>query len=100
MPHHTDHSPCGCSSLMKEGLLSFAQAARCLPAINGRRHAPSTVYRWCRWGIKGVKLEYVRIGRTMATTSAALNRFFAALAVADDAAVLQLPVKSDTILKS
>ncbi len=35
-------------------LLSLCEATRYVPAINGKRHATSTLYRWCRRGINGV----------------------------------------------
>ncbi len=66
-----------------EELLSLSEAARCVPKLNGRRVHASTVFRWCRRGLRGVRLEYVRIGRRMATSKEALDRFFNALAAAD-----------------
>ena len=71
-------------TLNDDNLMSLDEATRYVPAINGRRHATSTLYRWCRRGIKGVRLEYVRIGRNIATTTEALDRFFEALAQADN----------------
>lgn len=88
------------SQLPREHLLSFSEAAQCLPTINGRRLAPSTLYRWCRRGVNGVRLEYIRVGRNMVTSREALERFFVALAAADDAATIQLPVSFDTELDS
>jgi hypothetical protein len=70
-------------ALYDDNLLSLREATQYVPAINGKRHATSTLYRWCRHGINGVKLEYVRIGRNIATTAEALDRFFKALAEAD-----------------
>ena len=70
-------------TLNQDNLLSLREAVRFVPCINGKRRAVSTLYRWCRQGIKGVRLEYVRIGRNVATTPEALERFFAALAEAD-----------------
>ena len=77
------------SRLTREHLLSFAEAVSYLPTINGRHHAPSTMYRWCRRGIGGVRLEYIRIGRNMATSREALDRFFLQLAAADDQAAAE-----------
>ena len=67
----------------KEAPLSLSEAAKRVPKVNGRRVHASTIYRWCRRGLKGVRLEYVRIGRRMATSAEALKRFFSALAEAD-----------------
>ncbi len=66
-----------------EQLLSLTDAAKKVPRIGRRKVHTSTIYRWCRRGIKGVQLEYVRIGRRMATTAEALARFFNRLAEAD-----------------
>jgi hypothetical protein len=66
-----------------EELLSLSEAAKRVPKLNGRRVHASTIFRWCRRGLSGVRLEYVRIGRRMATSAEALNRFFNALAAAD-----------------
>lgn len=43
-----------------------------------------TMWCWCRRGIKGVKLEYQRVGRRIFTSQEAMERFFNALAEADD----------------
>ena len=68
----------------KEILLSLAEAAKDLQPINNKRPAISTLWRWCRKGIRGVKLDYVRVGRNIATSNEALGRFFVALAEADE----------------
>ncbi|MCY2953778.1 MAG: DUF1580 domain-containing protein [Planctomycetota bacterium] len=39
----------------------------------------STVWRWSMRGSGGVKLETLRIGRTLCTSEEALKRFFARL---------------------
>ena len=67
----------------QEEIVSLAEAAKLLPRVNGKRAAVSTVWRWCRKGINGTFLEYVRVGRNIATSRPALNRFFTALAAAD-----------------
>ena len=65
--------------LPNETKLTLVQAAKLAP---GRPHA-STVWRWCREGINGVRLEYVRFGRRIFTSAEALERFASALASAD-----------------
>jgi hypothetical protein len=69
--------------IQKENVISLAEAARTLPRVHGKRPAISTLWRWCRKGLNGVQLEYVRVGRNIGTTIEALNRFFSALADAD-----------------
>ena len=63
-----------------ERVLSLTQAARLLPRRRrGRKPSPSTLYRWAKRGLRGVRLETVRVGGTLCTSVEALNRFFAEL---------------------
>lgn len=62
-----------------EEAMSLAEAAKSLPRVNGRRPSLSTLWRWCRKGLKGVRLDYLRVGRKIVTSREAMNRFFAAL---------------------
>lgn len=70
-----------------ENVLSLAEAAKALPAFNGRRHHTASVWRWCRKGIRRgdtrVTLRYVRVGRRIGVPREALDQFFVALAAAD-----------------
>ena len=68
--------------VFQEELLTLSQAARALPAIDGKRVHPSTIFRWIVDGVRGVKLEHVRVGRRICTTEAALTKFMNALAEA------------------
>ena len=67
-----------------ETVVSLTEATKILPKVNGKRPSISTLWRWCRKGLHGVHLEYVRVGRNIATSREALNRFFVALAEADE----------------
>ncbi len=67
-----------------EQLIGLAEAARHLPRVDGRKVAIGTVWRWCRRGLRGVFLEYVRVGRKVCTTRQAMLRFFSDLADLDD----------------
>jgi len=73
------------SRLVAEGeeLITLAEAARRLPKIDGRKMCSGTIWRWCRFGLRGVWLEYVRVGRRVCTSQAALTRFFAELTALD-----------------
>ena len=64
------------------GLLTLSQAAKILPCKNGRRIHPSTLWRWTR-GLRGVCLQYVRVGRLILVTEDGLGRFFTELAKQD-----------------
>jgi len=70
--------------IQNETILSLTEATKVLPRVNGKRPAVSTLWRWCRKGLRGVQLEYIRMGRNIATSREALNRFFTALADADE----------------
>ena len=67
----------------KEEPLSLTDAARSLPSIDGKRPHASTLWRWCRKGLRGVRLEYLRLGRRIVTTQQALARFMQRLAEMD-----------------
>ena len=45
----------------------------------GRPVSPATLWRWSSHGLRGVRLETVRVGGTTCTSTEALSRFFAAL---------------------
>ena len=66
-----------------EKLVTLADAA---PFCPRRRHQkrphPSTLSRWGRHGINGIRLETLRVGATTCTTVEALQRFFERLEAA------------------
>jgi hypothetical protein len=66
--------------ISSETLVTFSQAAALLP----NRPSLATIFRWRARGIRGAKLETVRIGGGRYTSVQALERFAAAVtAVAD-----------------
>jgi len=60
--------------------LTLTAACRVLRTTTGKRLHPSTLWRWCRKGIRGTRLRYFRVGRSVCVTEATLNEFFEALA--------------------
>jgi hypothetical protein len=58
-----------------ERMVSFAEAAALLPTLHGKRVSTTSVWRWARKGLFGVKLEVVRIGARFLTSIEALERF-------------------------
>ncbi len=76
-----------------EDLITLTEAARRLPKIDGRKICAGTIWRWCRFGLRGVWLEHVRLGRKICTSQEALTRFFAALADLDDFYPLPTPAR-------
>lgn len=65
------------------GNMTLAEAARMLPRLRGKRVNTSTLWRWCRKGYSGIRLQYCRMGRTITTSEMALQKFFTELAAAD-----------------
>jgi hypothetical protein len=65
--------------LSSEHRVTLCEAAKRTP---GRPDA-STLWRWCRKGHRGVRLEYLRFGRRIFTSIEALDRFAAAVAAMD-----------------
>lgn len=76
---------CGATNaLVGEELLSLREAAAHLPCVSGKRPSVSTLWRWCRRGLYGVRLEHTRIGRNIATSREAMGRFLGTLATAHE----------------
>jgi hypothetical protein len=75
---------------LAETLITLAQAAALawIPRRRGRsgRLHISTLWRWALKGIRGIKLEVIKIGGTLCTSEAALRRFFDRLANGNTAA--------------
>lgn len=67
----------------QETVISLSEASKLVPGINGRKPHASTIWRWCRKGLRGTQLEYVRIGQRICTSRQALDRFFNRLAQRD-----------------
>ncbi len=62
--------------LANEKLLTFQEAAEWLPRRGrGNKVALSTLWRWAKWGVYGVRLETTRVGRAPVTSIEALQRF-------------------------
>lgn len=71
-------------NIQTERVLSLSDATKTLPSLDGRRIHPSTIWRWCKQGLGGIHLEYLRLGRRLVTTEEAIGRFAQRLAEADD----------------
>jgi hypothetical protein len=67
-----------------EELVTLTEATKHLPKVDGKKVSVCTLWRWCRLGLRGVSLEYVRVGRKICTTREALLRFFSELADLDN----------------
>ncbi|OQA02992.1 MAG: hypothetical protein BWY69_00723 [Planctomycetes bacterium ADurb.Bin401] len=69
--------------LKTENLVTLNQASKLLPRVDGKRIHISTLWRWCKKGLKGINLEYVRTGSKIITSQEAMQRFFDALVKLD-----------------
>ena len=69
---------------LSEDIRSLTNATKLLPARRGDRppHV-SCLFRWAKHGLRGVRLETLRVGGTLCTSREALERFFAGLAELD-----------------
>jgi hypothetical protein len=62
--------------LSSESLLTFSEASQVLPRRRrGRKAHPSTFWRWASRGLRGVRLEIIRVGGVTYTSREALQRF-------------------------
>lgn len=66
-----------------EEVLTFVEAAAKLPRLNGKRPHASTLWRWGRRGLRGIRLEVRRVGGRFCTSIEALDRFSKELAEID-----------------
>lgn len=60
---------------MKDPLIPLANVAAKFPAPSGKRRSMSSLIRWVKKGVDGVRLEAVRVGGSWYTTEEAVNRF-------------------------
>ena len=61
--------------LFDQDILTFSEAAKAIPRVNGRRVHASTMWRWATKGVNGVHLETRRMGRRYVTTKSAIDTF-------------------------
>jgi hypothetical protein len=65
---------------LNENVISLSAAARLLPRLrNNKPVNPSTVWRWSVHGVKGKRLETVKVGGVTATSVEAVRRFLRAI---------------------
>jgi hypothetical protein len=64
--------------ILTEDLVTLQEARSELYKLTGRRPDKATLYRWCLKGVRGTKLEHVRLGDRMFTSLQALTRFIEA----------------------
>jgi hypothetical protein len=82
--------------LLPEAPISLGQACKILPKnANGKSVNPSTLWRWHRYGLGGVKLQVWKVGGRAYTSREALQRFIAARSVIVPASASVVVVRSN-----
>ena len=61
--------------LNSESVGTLADVAGKLPRLGGRKIHTSTLWRWTSRGIRGVRLEHVKLGGRIITSLEAVQRF-------------------------
>ena len=61
--------------ILTEDGITLRGARADLEKVLGRRPDKTTLYRWCLKGVRGVKLEHVRLGNLILTSRQAITRF-------------------------
>jgi len=86
--------------ISQEELLPLSEAAELLPQRrNGRRPHASTLFRWAKHGLKGIRLEVLRVGDTTCTSAAAIQRFLERLTAATLSHDASTPAESEHHLR-
>jgi len=70
----------------KEHYITLNDATQFFPSVNGKLPHVTSIWRWCRFGLRGTKLAYTRAGNRICTTKAAVEQFLAALNDKDNVA--------------
>ena len=63
------------SRVLSENVLTMAQAQRELSMVMKKRLDKSTLIRWIHRGVGGTRLDGVRIGNQIVTSTEAIHRF-------------------------
>lgn len=62
--------------LASETVIALKDAPAHLPRRDGKRIAHCTIWRWAQRGLRGRKLETLKVGGMLCTSTEALQRFF------------------------
>lgn len=68
----------------EETCFPLGEAPKHLPPRGGKRIHQATIFRWAKSGVRGVRLETIRVGGSLCTSSQALQRFCERLSATDD----------------
>jgi hypothetical protein len=83
-----------------EKIILLTKAAKRLPAIY-RENPPhaATLYRWASRGVRGIRLEIIRVGGRTCTSEEALARFFERLSQDPRSVAISVPDASRRTLR-
>lgn len=81
--HARESEMLGAAPGLTSGMMTLAEAAKVVPHQGRKRVNTSTLWRWCRKGVRGIYLKYARVGRTIMITESDLRTFFTALVEVD-----------------
>ena len=66
-------------NILTEDLLTLKQAAKAVPRPKGRKPVHyATIYRWVNTGVRGTKLETIKIGQQYMTSVQRIHAFLEA----------------------
>ncbi len=84
--------------LATEAVITLSQARRFLPRrSNGKPVAPSTLYRWSLKGVRGVRLETLKVGGMLCTSREALQRFCDRITDQDGSDIHPMPHRPSSV---
>jgi len=66
------------SQILREGAIPISEAQEEFFKAFNRKIDRVTLYRWCKQGVGGVKLEHIRLGHVIYTSLPSLTRFVVA----------------------
>ena len=70
----------------KERLLTFHEANKLIQELTGKERSVSMIYHWVEQGVRGVKLDSIKIGSSLFTSFEAIIRFVEATIAAREQA--------------
>jgi len=71
----TNESAKFASEILTEDILSLSNARKEIGSLSGYHPDLSSMTRWCKRGVGGIKLGHVKIGNKLFTSRQAISRF-------------------------
>jgi hypothetical protein len=64
--------------VLTETVITIAQARAAIAEATGQRPDKSTIHRWIKRGVGGIRLDAIRVGSATLTSAEAITRFITA----------------------